>query len=358
MALPKITDLVMYVNKALTGNDWNTNWQKIVNWLTSGETDVKVKSIEVSNDGGIVNNGSLTQSGNLTVDGTMAVSSNLTVGGTIEGDGSKLYNLITQGVQAFTPFTINSGNVDSNGDADLMSATPTTSGGNITKYTINFKIGDTYPSVKATTAEGNTFELESLTDEDLASNNTFYYFIGSEQTAPIRLTNITVYIQKSAPSGSANDIWLDTYVEPLICYKLSDAGIWEKFDYVPLGKVVITNIGTASATATVTTFPYNDNNYNIVSHNDIAPDYTNGETKSVSTSYTATENGYIYARGSITNVGGSVYVTINDVKFDLCSEVSDSGALFMPISVGDTYGIFNTTGGLPGALKFYPYKKI
>ena len=42
MAFPKITDLVTYINRKLTGNDWNTNWQKIVNWLSLGTTDIKV----------------------------------------------------------------------------------------------------------------------------------------------------------------------------------------------------------------------------------------------------------------------------------------------------------------------------
>ena len=261
MALPNIKDLVMYVNKALSGQEWNSNWQKIINWLTDGKTDIKVKSIELSSSGGIVNNGSLTQSGNLSVDG------NLEVSGTISGDGSNLYNLKTQGVQAFTPFCVNNGYKDlSTGKGDLIVATPVTESTNIVRFDITFKVdsGTTYGKLKATTAAGTPVELDQLVyNSALAANGSFNFFIGSGQVA-VAYKN-TIYRQPFAPTSTVNtnDVWLDTSGENLVSYKYTEEGTWEKWDFLPIGKVVVANIGTDHATATVTTFLYNNNGYNV-----------------------------------------------------------------------------------------------
>ena len=264
--IPSIKDLAMYVNKKLTELDWNNNFQKIVNWLTAGNTDVKFKSVEISQDGGIINNGSLTQNGNLTVDGDLQVTQDINCDGKITGDGSGLYNLISQGVQAFTPFCVNNGHKNSvTGNGDLISATPVSEGGDIVRFDIDFKVDDgtSLGKLKATTANGSTFVLEQLNSDTLAANGTFYYFIGQGQTATIRLAGITIYRQPIQPASTINDVWLDTSGEELISYKCNDNGIWERWDYIPIGKVVVANIGTASATATVTTFIYNWNGYNV-----------------------------------------------------------------------------------------------
>lgn len=291
--LPNLKDLVLAVNKALSGLDWNNNWQKIVNWLTSGKYDIKVKSIELAQDGGIVNNGSFTQNGDLTVDGDLEVTKDVTVDGKITGDGSGLYNLVSQGVQAFTPFSVNSGYLNS-GNGDLISATPVSEGGDIVRFDIDFKVDDgtTYGKLKATTANGSTFVLEQLNSDKLASNGTFYYFIGQGQTATIRLPNITIYRQPTQPASSINDVWLDTSKEELISYKCNDNGIWERWDYVPIGKVVIANIGSASATATVTTFSYNQNGYTVNGRSELRTGITKYalehlSNKTVGTSYLA-----------------------------------------------------------------------
>ena len=361
--LPTIKELIMYANKALDGIAWNTNLQKIVNWLTSGKYQIKVKNLEISQGGGITNNGSLTQNGDLTVTGDLEVGS-LKANGIIEGDGSKLYNLQTQGVQAFTPFTVNSGNLN-NGNADLIQANAVTEGGVITKFTIDFLVSEEYGSIRATTADGDTFELDHLLSDELAANNTFYYFIGRGQTAPVRLTDITIFRQNTTPSGSINDVWLDTSTENLICKKLSEAGIWEKWDYVPLGKVVIADIGTNSATATVTTFPYNQNGYNIISRNDMSPDMSAGTSITAETTYTAESAGWIYVYGVTTNASNAM-LYIDDVlvgtggtnaggsqrvNYQLCGFVGE----------GQTYKThwdLNSPGEYSMTAKFYPCKYL
>lgn len=292
--LPSIKELVMYINKALDGIAWNTNWQKIVNWLTSGKYNIKVKNLEISQGGGINNQGSFTQNGNLTVTGDLEAQN--IKADTIEGDGSGLYNLQTQGVQAFTPFCVNSGNLN-NGNGKLIQANAVTEGDDIVKFTIDFLVSEDYGSIRATTADGDTFELDHLLSDELAANNTFYYFIGRGQTAPVRLTDITIFRQNTTPSGSINDVWLDTSTENLVCKKLSEAGIWEKWDYVPLGKVVIADIGTNSATATVTTFKYNANGYNVYT----VETYVNGTSW-----YKIYSNGWI-EQGGQSAIAGSDY---------------------------------------------------
>lgn len=87
------------------------------------------------------------------------------------------------------------------------------------------------------------------------------------------------------------------------------------------------------------------------------PDFTAIVEKSVGVEYTATENGFVYAIGTITTSGGTVYLSVNNVKFSLCIQANyDSGALFIPVSKGDVYIISNTAGGLPGHIRFVPCK--
>jgi hypothetical protein len=78
MAIPKITDLKRYINRKLTGFDWNNNLQKIVNWFTDGTADISVNS--------------LTTTDNVTIGGNLATTGSVTAASFI-GDGSGLENL-------------------------------------------------------------------------------------------------------------------------------------------------------------------------------------------------------------------------------------------------------------------------
>lgn len=48
MAIPSINDLVTYVNTALTGLNFNANFQQVVNWFTDGTADITINSITVN----------------------------------------------------------------------------------------------------------------------------------------------------------------------------------------------------------------------------------------------------------------------------------------------------------------------
>lgn len=259
--IPNIKDLAMYVNKKLTELDWNNNWQKIVNWLTAGNTDVKFKSVEISQDGGLVNNGSLTQNGNLSVGGDADVAGNLQVNGVISGDGSGLTGVISSAQISYTPFTVNSGNVDTNGKGDLFDYTADVS------TSIQFKVGDgtTYKPITFTNAKGKTTTLEAINSYDLSQtdNGTYIVYITENSTA-VTLTDNgrTIFRQPFAPTVAQNpqpsDIWLDTSVEGLKSY-IRTSGTWEEATIVPLGKVVVNNHKVQSAE----TFVFNVNGYDV-----------------------------------------------------------------------------------------------
>lgn len=258
--LPSIKDLVMYVNKKLTGNDWNTNCQKIVNWLTGGNTDIKVKSIEISQDGGLVNNGSFTQDGNLTVGGNIEANGDLTVNGTISGDGSGLTGVISSAQVSYTPFCVNSGNTDTNGKGDLF----ITDG---VQTSIQFKVGDgtSFKPITFTNAKGKTTTLNAINSYSLSQtdNGTYIVYIDENSTA-VTLTDNgrTIFRQPYAPTVAQNpqpsDIWLDTSTEGLKSF-IRMSGTWEEINICPLGTVTVNNHELTGAE----TYPYNQNGYNI-----------------------------------------------------------------------------------------------
>jgi hypothetical protein len=254
--IPTIKDLVMYVNKALDSVAWNTNFQKIVNWLTSGNYDIKVKNLEISEGGGITNNGSLTQSGNLAVTGDVSATGNLTVGGVISGDGSGLTGVVSAAQISYTPFCVNSGNVDSDGKGDLFKYTTGVSG------EIEFKVsaaeGD-YKPITFTNAKGKTITLKAINSYDLSQtdNGTYIVYLAENATA-VTLTGNgrKIFRQPYAPISDSDDpnfqdpqpsdIWLDTSVEGLKSY-IRQSGAWEEADITPLGEVTVNNHKVSSA---------------------------------------------------------------------------------------------------------------
>ena len=201
MALPKIQDLITYVSKVITGSDWNTNWQTVVSWLSSGNTDIKVKSIELSASGGIVNNGSLTQAGNVSIGGNLAVTGSVT-GNTFVGDGSGLTGIVSAATVAYTPFAVNSGNVDSDGESDILYYTGGTG-------TLNFKVGGTLPaydSIVATSAQGVTFELTQILDLDVSTYDDGTYTVCVKKNQTVAEVRGTVFRQIDEPTGNNGDL--------------------------------------------------------------------------------------------------------------------------------------------------------
>lgn len=256
MAIPKISDLVLYVNKAIRGVDWNTNWQKVINWLTGGETDINVNSVTTNS---VNNSGTLTSNG-LDVNGNADISGNLVVGGVISGDGSGLTGVQSTSTIAYTPFTVNSGYVDRDensvtyGQERLMQKK---SGYNSLIEFDEF-INDNTP-LTCTTSDGVTFDLNHLDDYDASNQGTGTYVVcvkKEQQRAELRFG---IYRQRLAPTSVPDyTLWLDTSVENIQCYEWRN-GAWQIYDGVPIGEVEVTS-GTIDS---VKTYHYNWNGYNI-----------------------------------------------------------------------------------------------
>jgi hypothetical protein len=316
--LPSIKDLAMYVNKKLTELDWNNNFQKIVNWLTAGNTDVKFKSVEISQDGGLINNGSLTQSGDLSVTGNISTNGNLNVDGIITGDGSGLTGVVSSAQVSYTPFTVNSGNTDVNGKGDLFDYTADVS------TSIQFKVGGSYKSITFTNAKGKTTTLDSINSYDLSQtdNGTYLVYLTENATAVTLSDNgAKIYRQPTAPaSPSATDIWLDTSTEGLKSY-IRQSGTWVESDIVPLGVVVVNNQKMQSAT----TYVYNWNGYNV--NLDCASLQSNEKPRVVVKSYKSSKSYYrLYSdgwieQGNYSNANSSVtfLVQMKNVNYNIKS---------------------------------------
>ena len=253
MAIPKISDLVLYVNKAIRGVDWNTNWQKIINWLTGGETDINVNSVTTNS---VTNSGTLTSNG-LDVNGNADISGNLVVGGVISGDGSGLTNIRSTSTIAYTPFCVNNGYVDriensvTYGKEILMEKK--TGYNNLVEFRV---------PIMATTSDGLTFELEQLDDLNVDNYTDGTYIVCIKKNQQRAELKMGVYRQRLAPTDNSvpnNTLWLDTSTENIQCYeKLNN--VWTtKYDGVPIGEVVV----SGGEVSSVKTYHYNWNGYNI-----------------------------------------------------------------------------------------------
>ena len=109
------------------------------------------------------------------------------------------------------PYSFNNGNVDSSGNADLISY----SGADVT-----YKIGSTYPNLIGTKADGQQFEVDAIADDNVSTlaDGNYIKYIGSDDTTDLLKNKITV--AKVAPSTpSADDVWINNAVSPLTVKK-------------------------------------------------------------------------------------------------------------------------------------------
>lgn len=167
---------------------------------------------------------------------------------TINGEIIELEDSIKK-LDAAVRFSLNSGNLDVKGDADLLSYSGST---------LSFKVGGSYPNLVGTNANGKQFTRTIINPLDCSSsaNGLYNVFVGEAGNAYM-LKN-TILTQPNQPTSAiANDVWLKT-LEPLSAYKY-DGTTWNEFLDVPLGKVTI----ASNLITEVTTNPYNQNGYNI-----------------------------------------------------------------------------------------------
>ena len=279
---PKFSDLITYINKALTGNDWNTNWQKIVNWLTLGTYDLKVNKIETNE---IENSGTFTQNGDLIADNVQA---NTVTANSFIGDGSQLTNIKAEIGFPYTPFCVNSAKANF-----IINDT--------TKIT--FDVSEENPLI-VTTADGKQIKITSINDYDVSAqgNGTYYIFVDEETNGgTVYLKTGTIWRQETAPSmveSQPADLWLDVSNEPFICRE-RETNNWYIAEYnkVPIGKVIISG-GTITD---LTILPFNDNGTNVV----LLQSYRNGKSW-----YRIYSNGYVEQGGFVARNGTTTTVNL------------------------------------------------
>lgn len=240
MNFPKLTDLILYINKALTGADWNSNWQKIINWLTLGTYDLKVNKIETNE---IENSGTFTQNGNLIAD---SIQSDTIQSDNFVGNGANLENVKVADIFAYTPFSVNSAKAN-------FVVNETTK--------ITFDIDEEHP-LMVTSARGKQIKITSINDYDVSGlNGTYYVFVDENSNGGTSyLKSCTIYAQNTEPSGTSGDIWFDVSNEPYVCREnISHNWYSDEYDKVPVAKVVITGGNIDS----LTMLPFNQNGYQI-----------------------------------------------------------------------------------------------
>lgn len=253
MAIPKITDLVLYVTKAITGADWNTNWQKIITWLTGGSADVKFNSVDTNS---VTTSGTITSNG-ATINGNADISGNLNVGGVISGDGSGLTGVQSVSTIAYTPFTVNKGYIDTTENSATYGQEILMEKSSDYNNIVNFRV-----PITATTSDGVTFTLEQLDDLNVDNYTDGTYIVCIKKNQQRAELKMGVYRQRLAPTDNSipnNTLWLDTSTENIQCYeKLNN--VWTtKYDGVPIGEVVV----AGGEVSSVKTYHYNWNGYNI-----------------------------------------------------------------------------------------------
>jgi len=265
------------------------------------------------------------------------------------GSWIAMTGVITPTIQQsmYTPFAVNSGNVDSSGNSDILEIDGSISG------KLNFKVGGSnYISLTATTATGSTFTLSSISSISMATyaDGTWEIFVNSAGTILVLPNAITR--SKVFPASPINGaVHLDTSKELLQAAKY-DGSAWQLFNSVHLGTVVVAS-GIIISTITA---PYNYNGYHINRYSDLfAPDYSSGVSKSYS-GFTAESNGWIYCQGY--SNPGFVRAYVGEDFFTIIDGGSGPtyASLFFYIPKGVHCSMGNSSGAAMTQFTFYPCK--
>lgn len=169
-------------------------------------------------------------------------SSIATVNGEISALETKIQNFSSK-----VKFCMNSGNVDANGDADLLS---------YSGLVISTKTGGSYANAVGTNVVGAQVTLNSAVSLTLPSTaGTYNVFLTTAGTLEAFAT--TLYFQKIAPSSPVtNDIWLNTSQEPLTVKKYNGSA-WFDYTGILIGMATV----SGGSVTSVFTKHYNENGY-------------------------------------------------------------------------------------------------
>ena len=198
MALPSIADLKMWVSTLLTKDDWNYNFSKLVSWLADGTSDIVVNSIKSEN--GLDLDGSQISNIGTATEGSQAV--NLDQALTILNRTSYYY-----------PFSVASGKVDNDGNADFLQKDSDTQ--------VTVLAGNVNPDLVVIQSDGTVESVTSNTVLTVPATDGTYHII-KEKGQSISITSgssTKVTIDKKLPSSqNTGDYFLDNSTVPFKIY--------------------------------------------------------------------------------------------------------------------------------------------
>lgn len=121
--------------------------------------------------------------------------------------------------------------------------------------TMSFKIGGTYPLLKATNGQGIQFTKSTGSTIDLSQATDGDYTAFVTPSGNIYVNKGTVYVQKTQPVMVTDDVWLNTSVYPYQC--VASDGLTE-FTDVPFATFTLeTQLDGSVSVGNVKTLPYN-----------------------------------------------------------------------------------------------------
>lgn len=242
-----------------------------------------------------------------------------------------------------TRFCANSGNLDSNGNADLMS---------VSGSVITWKIDDgtNYKPLVCTPAnELISFTLTSVNNFNVSTLSDGNYTLCINRYGVVSAMG-AINIQNSTPtSPSVNDIWVNTAIEPLNAYCYT--GSWVAFNNVPIATISV----AGGSIIDYKSLPFNFTIKTIIPNYSM-PDYSAGVSKTRGIKYTAECDGIVvFCIDDEHNA--TMELLINDSRVFYSGARDNDGRSVdgtFRVQKGDTYKIQG--GSNTWYFQFYPLK--
>lgn len=329
MAIPSISDLKTWVGTLLTKDDWDFNFNKIVSWLSDGNSDIVVGSVRAEN--GL----------------DMAGSKITNVGAATTGSDAVSYDqaqTLLNRTSYFYPYSIASGKVDANGLPNYLQKDSDTE--------VTVLAGNTNPDLVVIQSDGTVESVTTNTVVNVPTTNGTYNIVKEKGNTPVITSGVITVGPDFPESQNAGDYYLNNGIKPFVGYKYDAVEGWVETPFCHIGIVKVD-----SNVATVETFNYNNNKYDLtIYHKYFYPDLKKGISKTVGTTYTATEDGWVVLMSRV-DYDGHCVLTVDDVvvsNFGNNTDTNDTGTILFPIRTGQEYKITSSGSVSASSYKFYP----
>lgn len=301
---PASADTVLIYDSEDSSDDKSITLGQIATLTESQDTTVTGTKIFAD---GVQFNGDCNFGHNVNIAEDLGVTGDVTASSFI-GDGSEL-----TGTDKIA-FTLNSGNVDSNGNADLLTGTTST--------TLTFKVdsGTTYKPLQVTYADGGQEVLTSLASITGLSTNGSYTILKEKGSNPIAVLSTTVTQGKTFEASPTDGDYHCLTATGLQTYKRV-AGAWVETQYVSLGTVTV----AGRIISAVSTQGYNRNGFDTAEAGFPSGKYIDLTLGASGSRYIAPADGYysVAIQAGVTNL--VVLGFTNITAGDLCTNVFSVG---------------------------------